>query len=116
MHSLGIKSPASPVKNTFKRHKIERNYNKWIDINQKALICGHTHRFKFPRTGELPYFNTGCCIYPTSITAIELDQGSISIVSWKMRVNKDGLLQATRTIIRGPEPIEMFDLNKNTED
>lgn len=116
MHALGIKSPASPVKNTFKRHKIEKNYNKWIDINRKVLICGHTHRFKFPKTGELPYFNTGCCTYPTSITAIELDSGSISIVSWKMRVNREGLLQARRKVIRGPESIEKFDLLKNNND
>ena len=49
MHSFGLKNPASPVKNAYKRHKIEKNYVQWIKRHRTALICGHTHRFKFPR-------------------------------------------------------------------
>lgn len=112
MHSFGVKNPASPTKNVYKRHKIERNFNKWILKNRKMLICGHTHRFKFPRSNELPYFNTGCCIYPTTITAIEIENGRIQIVRWKMRVNLEGILQAKREVIRGSEPISKFDIRE----
>lgn len=45
------------------------------------------------------------------LKGLELNQGKISIVSWKIRVNRDGLLQGTRRVIRGPDPIEKFDLN-----
>jgi len=112
MHSFGIKNPASPTKNVYKRHKIEKNFNKWILKNRKMVICGHTHRFKFPRTDDLPYFNTGCCIYPTTITAIELEGGRVQIVRWKMRVNQDGLLQAKREVIRGSELIGKYDIRE----
>ncbi len=112
MHSFGIKSPASPTKNVYKRHKIEKNFNKWILKNRKMLICGHTHRFKFPRTDELPYFNTGCCIYPTTITAIEIEDDRVQIVTWKMRVNQEGILHARREVIRGSELVGKYDIRE----
>ncbi len=108
LHSFGIRNPSSPVKNTFKRHKIERNYNKWLSKNNLMLICGHTHRFKFPREGELPYFNTGCGIYPTIISGIEIVEGYIQIVRWKTIVTDDGYLKVDRMVLRGPQPIEKY--------
>lgn len=110
LHGFGIRNPSSPVKNVTKRHKIEKNFNKWIRKNKVALICGHTHRFKYPKEYDLPYFNTGCCIYPTIITAIELTKGQIQLVRWKVKVDDEGRLNVEREIMRGPEPIEKFDM------
>lgn len=110
LHSLGIRNPASPVKNTFKRHKIERNFNKWIKKNKMMLICGHTHRFKFPREGDLPYFNTGCAIYPTIITGIEISEGCVQLVRWKTMVTDDGYLKVDRMVLRGPQPVENYNI------
>ncbi|TJX12944.1 serine/threonine protein phosphatase [Tissierella creatinini] len=116
LHSLGIMNPASPVKNNFKRHKIERNFCKWIEKNKIMLVCGHTHRFKFPREGELPYFNTGCCIYPTIITGIEISEGCVQIVRWKTVVTDHGYHKVDRMVLRGPERIEKYDIsNKEIE-
>lgn len=115
LHSFGIKSPVSPVRNIFKRHKIEKNYIKWINENRKLLICGHTHRFKFPRQDELPYFNTGCCVYPTTITAIELENDMLTLVRWKLLVNEDGLLKVQRMILQGPGAIADYDLRDTSE-
>lgn len=114
-HRFGIRNPASPVKNVSKRHKIERNYSKWIEKNRRMLICGHTHRFKYPKNKEIPYFNSGCCIYPTSITALELTEGMIRLVRWKEKVNEDGVLYIERETRRGPEPVEAFDTRKPRE-
>lgn len=111
-HRFGIKNPASPSKNINRRHKIEKNYSKWIVKHQRPLICGHTHRFKFPKDKSVPYFNTGCGIYPASITAIELTEGCIRLVRWKTYVNDTGLLYIKRETMRGPEPIEAFDTRK----
>lgn len=108
LHAFGVRNPASPVKNRHKRHKIEKNFNKWIAKHDTALICGHTHRFKYPRPGELPYFNTGSCIYPASITAIEIAEGQIQLVRWRVRVNEEGSLRVQREVIRGPDPLEKF--------
>lgn len=110
LHSLGIRNPASPVKNTFKRHKIERNINKWIDKNRIMLICGHTHRFKFPKDDELPYFNTGSGTYPTIVTGIEISEGNIQVIRWKTEPDAQGFLKVTRAVLRGPKPIKDFNL------
>lgn len=108
LHAFGIRNPASPVKNRHKRHKIEKNFNKWIAKHDRALICGHTHRFKYPRAGELPYFNTGSCIYPASITAIEIAEGLIQLVRWRVQVAEEGNLHVEREVIRGPDPLAKF--------
>ena len=110
LHALGFHNPASPVKNAYKRHKIEKNYASWIAKYRMMLICGHTHRLKYPRNGDLPYFNTGCCIYPTSMTAIELENEQISMVRWKIMADESGLLRVVRNVIHGPNPINKYDM------
>lgn len=108
MHIIGFQNPASPAKNLNKRHKIERVFNKWIEKHRMMLICGHTHRPKFPRNGELPYFNTGCCIHSRGLTGLEILEGKIMLVEWGIRADKDGILKIRRKVIRGPEPIERY--------
>lgn len=105
LHAFGLQNPSSPVSNENKRHKIERNFNKWIEKTRIPLICGHTHRIKFPMEGELPYYNTGCCVYPDSMTAIEIEKHQISLVRWKVRTNEEGCLQVQRILINGPQPM-----------
>lgn len=107
MHAFGIRSPSSPVRNMFKRHKVERNYRRWILENQTALICGHTHRQKFPRDG-VPYFNTGCCTFPSYITGIEIVGGQIQLVGWRVEPDADRFLRVVRRVLAGPEPIENY--------
>lgn len=108
MHILGVKYAASPSRNLYRRHKVERNYNRWNLQHDIMLICGHTHRPKFPREGEPAYFNTGCCIHPRGITCLELINGKISLVSWKTHSKRDGTLYIKRTVLQGPEPVERF--------
>lgn len=113
LHVVGFHNPASPAKNLYKRHKIEKNYKKWILKHKMMLICGHTHRPKFPQSKELPYFNTGCCIHTRGITGIEILEGKILMVDWRIKTNLDGVLQIERTVMRGPEPIEKYDFKNN---
>lgn len=112
MHLVGFQSPTSPAKNQFKRHKIEKAYTQWILKNKKMLICGHTHRSKFPRNNELPYFNTGCCTHTKGITGIEILDGKILLVSWRVRADHDGHLFIQRNIMRGPVPISKYSNTK----
>lgn len=109
MHVVGFQNPASPARNQFKRHKVEKNYKKWIVNHKMMLICGHTHRQKFPKVEELPYFNTGCCIHTRGITGIEILEGNILMVDWRIRADHEGALHIVRTVMRGPEPIEKYD-------
>lgn len=115
MHVIGLHNPSSPSRNLHKRHKIETAYSKWIQLSRVMLICGHTHRPKFPKTGELPYFNTGCCIHSRGINCIEISDGQILMADWIVRANQDGLLQVERKVVRGPVPLDKFDFRTNPE-
>lgn len=115
MHVVGFQNPSSPARNHFKRHKIERNYKRWIAKHKIMLICGHTHRPKFPKLRELPYFNTGCCIHTRGFNGIEIVNNKILMVDWRIRANEDGKLQVFRTVMRGPIPINAFDLKKRAD-
>lgn len=113
LHVVGFHNPASPARNQFKRHKIEKSYKKWIRKHKMMLICGHTHRPRFPKKGELPYFNSGCCIHTKGITGIEILDGKIMMVDWRIRADEEGVLHVKRYVIRGPQPIEKFDFKNN---
>ena len=113
MHILGVKYAASPSRNLYRRHKVEKNFNRWNLQHQIMLICGHTHRPRFPREGEPAYFNTGCCIHPRGITCLEIRQGMVSLVSWRTHTKEDGTMFINRTIIQGPEPIERYHLKED---
>ncbi len=116
MHVVGFKNPASPAKNVHKQHKIEKNFNKWNSKYEKILICGHTHRPKFPGKDDLPYFNTGCCVHPRGISGIEIVNGKIMLVDWRVRPNFTGDLYIDRKIIRGPLSIANLDHRDLQED
>jgi UDP-2,3-diacylglucosamine pyrophosphatase LpxH len=113
LHSVGFINPASPVKNAEKIHKIERIYSGWIEKNKIMIICGHTHRPHFPKVNELPYFNDGSCVRASGIQGIEIADGKIALIEWRIRHNSSSGLHIKRRILRGPEPIETFDLRNN---
>ncbi|MDD2190313.1 MAG: serine/threonine protein phosphatase [Eubacteriales bacterium] len=112
LHIIGVKYAASPAKNRNKRHRIEKSYNRWNAQRDIMIICGHTHRPKFPSAGEPSYFNTGCCIHPRGITCLELMYGKIMLVTWRMHSKRDGTVYIKRTLIKGPEPIVNFRSNE----
>ncbi len=113
MHVVGFENPSSPARNLYKRHKVERAYKKWISKHKIMLICGHTHRPKYPKNNELPYFNTGCCIHTRGITGIEILDGKILMVDWRTAADDDGVVRIERIVVRGPEPIDKFDCKNN---
>ncbi len=115
LHVVGFQNPSSPAKNLYKRHKIERKYKTWIRRHKKILLCGHTHRPRFPKQGELPYFNTGCCIHTKGITGIELADNQFYMVDWRMRADDHGVLQVKRTTVRGPEPLRRYQMKRPSQ-
>jgi UDP-2,3-diacylglucosamine pyrophosphatase LpxH len=108
LHLVGFDNPTSPARNLFKRHKVERIYDEWISRHKVMLICGHTHRPKFPKANDLPYFNTGCCTRTRGISGIEILNGEILMVDWRIAADENGGLQILRTVVRGPIPIEEY--------
>lgn len=110
MHVIGFQNPSSPAKNRIKRHKIEVSFSKWIEREKTPIICGHTHRPKFPKEGDAYYFNSGCCIHPRGINGIEIVNGKIMLIDWRVRPDENGRLVIDKKIIRGPELIEKFSM------
>ena len=112
MHVIGFRNPASPAKNRVKRHKIENSFSDFIKRHGIILVCGHTHRPRFPNPGEVPYFNDGCCVHPRGISGLEIVGGQIMLVDWRVRPNEKGSLYISKKIIRGPEPLTSYWINE----
>lgn len=108
LHAFGARNPTSPAANAHYAEESELNYHAWVERHRTPLICGHTHLYSFPRHGESPYFNSGCCVYPAELTAIELADGEIQLVRWHVEANDEGLLHVVREVMRGPAPISRF--------
>ena len=104
----GFKAPTSPANNYKKGGKIDRKLEQWSRENKKMLICGHTHKSRFPKLGEGIYFNDGCCVLPYSISTIEINSGLIALIKWSFEVREDNTLYIKRSVIGGPERIEEY--------
>lgn len=109
---FGISDPTSPAKNFKGLVRVERKLNQWIlKNNQQMIICGHTHRPRFPDPGDIPLFNDGSCVHPDSIIGIEIENFSISLVKWHYKDKKKGNQTEkliTQTILEGPVSLEKF--------
>lgn len=106
---FGIGDPTSPAKNNIELNKVERRTKNWIVANNNQFtITGHTHRPRFPKPGEIPYFNDGSCVHPRAITGLEIENGSITLVKWEIATTEEGYLQAIRVVLEGPQKLESY--------
>ena len=67
------------------KKSIERRIISWIAANRQTVICGHTHRPMCAGYGKPPYFNTGSCVLPGTLTGLELQDGTLTLVQWSAR-------------------------------
>lgn len=106
---FGINDPTSPAKNYKSLIKVERKLNQWIvNNNQQMIVCGHTHRPRFPDPGDIPLFNDGSCVHPESIIGIEINDFHISLVKWHQD-SKDGSENGIiKTILEGPVSLDKY--------
>ena len=110
MHKIGFQNPASPSKSRVKRHKIEKAFSRWILQNKIGILCGHTHRPKLPDAGETVYINTGCCVQPRGITAIELIGREFYLVHWNIKAEKNGNLAIMKKVMKGPLSFDQMNI------
>jgi predicted phosphodiesterase len=80
---FGFRDPTCRPENAAPSTGLEQRLAGWVRRHRHPLICGHTHRPHFPRAGETAYFNTGSCVHPRAITAIELQAGTLALVCWQ---------------------------------
>lgn len=106
---FGITDPTSPAKNFKGLIKVERKLNQWIVSNkQQMVICGHTHRPRFPDPGDIPLFNDGSCVHPNSIIGIEIENFAISLVKWNKASDVQSSQQYSKTILEGPVSLDKY--------
>ncbi|MGI9532384.1 metallophosphoesterase [Lutimonas sp.] len=104
---FGIRDPTSPAKNYKELVKVEKKLHQWIlDHNQQMVLCGHTHRPRFPDPGDIPLFNDGSCVHPKSIIGIEIENYEISLVKWYLDAGADKAI--VKTILEGPVSLEKY--------
>jgi len=106
---MGISDPTSPAKNFKELIKVERRMKSWITANNNQMtIIGHTHRPRFPKTDEVPFFNDGSAVHPRSITGIEIVNNELSLIKWHIISTENGFLKINRTVLEGPTPISDY--------
>lgn len=109
LNVMGIVDPTSPAKNYKELIKVERRIKSWIAKNNHLLtIVGHTHRPRFPKPGDIPFFNDGSCVHPRSITGIEIENSAISLIKWQIDTKDDGTLQIVKFVLEGPEKLILY--------
>lgn len=105
----GIADPTSPAKNHKELIKVEKRIKKWMLKNKLPItVVGHTHRPRFPEPGDIPFFNDGSCVHPRSITGIEVENGTISLIKWQIATKDDGTLQIVRILLEGPQKLKDY--------
>ncbi len=105
---IGVLDPTSAAKNYQKKKKTEKKLSSWATHNQVMLIAGHTHRPVLPRPGESLYLNDGSCVHPSGITALEIENGYITLVKWSIVTNYYRSLYVGREVLEGPYKIKDY--------
>lgn len=105
---FGVYDPTSAARNYKKRKKTEKRLDRFAEEKQLLVIAGHTHRPVLPEPGESLYLNDGSCVHPRCITAMELENGNITLVKWSVMVRHGRNLSVEREILAGPVPWEDY--------
>ena len=108
LERIGFLDPTSAAKNNFKKDALEKRLTNWAVENNCFLIAGHTHRPMLDIKTETPYLNTGSCVHPRCITAIELNDRCFTLVKWNLCIRDDFSLFICREQLAGPVCIDDF--------
>lgn len=82
MEKIGLLDPTSAAKNYRKKGRIERRLISFGKKRKVIVAAGHTHRPMLGDLREVPYINTGSCVHPRCITAVEIEGFQIRLVKW----------------------------------
>lgn len=104
----GFKAPTSPASSYKKDGNMNKQLEEWASVNNKCIICGHTHKSRFKKPGEGLYFNDGCCVLPYSMTSIEISNGIISLVKWSTYIREDNSLYIVRNLVSESQKLQDY--------
>ena len=99
----GVNDPTSAAKNYTKVRKIEEEFIRYSCAKKCILIAGHTHKPTLLKTDCGMYFNSGSCVHPEAITAIEIQNGIANLVKWSICSGADMGLYVCKEVIATQE-------------
>ena len=103
LEKFGVNDPTSAAVNYKKQKKYEHCLEKFANEMDVYLIAGHSHRPRLPEhAGDGLYVNSGSCVHPRCITAIEIEHGKMTLVKWTMATRPDMTLFVDRVVLAGP--------------
>lgn len=105
LEHFGVNDPTSAAKNFKKQSRYERCMAEWAKERDMYLAAGHSHRPALSTEGGL-YINTGSCVHPSGITAVEIENMNMTLVKWQMATRPDMTLFVERVVIAGPVAVE----------
>lgn len=101
MEQMGVNDPTSAARNYKKCRKTEKRLKNWAEEKDVYLIAGHTHRPRL-QAEQLSYMNSGSCVHPRCITALEIEGRQITLVKWYMANRSDMSLYVAREVLVSP--------------
>ncbi|MGL5634372.1 MAG: metallophosphoesterase family protein [Sarcina sp.] len=103
--TLSFREVLTPAKSDNLREKVDNRVYKWCEKNQRSVIIGHTHNTIFPEYHQAQYFNVGAAVLPYSVTCIEIQNGTIVLVKWSIKLIKNGILAVRKELVSNPRNI-----------
>ncbi len=107
LQTLGFRNHTGREGVTQRTKKIDRRLAEWAESHRHVVICGHTHRPIVPAQGATPYFNTGSCVIPGSITGLEIQNGAILPIRWHTR-DTGGAHRVERELTGSPSKLRLY--------
>lgn len=114
LEGIGLKAPARGAPGVRSHPVTEGKLRSWCGKTGKMIIAGHTHHAVFPVPGDGLYLNDGSCVNPSGITAIELNEGRLTLVRWTHATRLDGTLFVGRDVLAGPYRIADYFKGENS--
>lgn len=108
LEHIGFLDPTSAAKNNTKKDRVERRLSNFAQKEDLILVSGHTHRPMLNLQKETPYLNTGSCVHPRCITAIEVVDQCFTLVKWTYCIRPDLSVAICREVLAGPICIVEF--------
>lgn len=102
---LSFNEISSPAKSNNSRERIDNRIYEWCKDNNSSAIIGHTHKTIFPNASDAQYFNLGACVLPYTITCIEIQNGTITLVKWIIKSVEWGMLAVKKELVALPRII-----------
>lgn len=97
---LGVNNPLTVSGNYARKPKYPNKVEQWAEENKQLTIGGHTHRALCPADLETYYFNSGSCVHPRCIMAIEIEEKLLRLVKWFVDVDSENYLVIKKELLK----------------